>query len=95
MGTKKAVYEWVSISDDLVYECVRFSKARYMNGNGVGFEILARTPVPQLPPSSPPPPASPPPRPTTTTTHTHSRGLKGEFQPIENLHRTLPTDRIL
>ena len=24
-----------------------FSKARYMNG--VGFEILARTPVPQLP----------------------------------------------
>ena len=31
-----------------------FSKARYMNG--VGFEILARTPVPQLPPSYPPPP---------------------------------------
>ena len=31
-------------------ECV-FSKARYMNG--LGFEILARTPVPQLPPSYP------------------------------------------
>ena len=28
-----------------------FSKARYMNG--VGFEILARTPVPQLPPPPP------------------------------------------
>ena len=34
-----------------------FSKARYMNG--VGFEILARTPVPQLPPSYPPPPGDP------------------------------------
>ena len=31
-----------------------FSKARYMNG--VGFEILARTPVPKLPLSFPPPP---------------------------------------
>ena len=31
-----------------------FSKARYMNG--VGFEILARTPVPKLPLSPPPPP---------------------------------------
>ena len=31
-----------------------FSKARYMIG--VGFEILARTTVPQLPPSYPPPP---------------------------------------
>ena len=31
-----------------------FSKARYMNG--VGFEILARTPVPKLPLSYPPPP---------------------------------------
>ena len=30
-----------------------FSKARYMNG--VGFEILARTPVPKLPLSYPPP----------------------------------------
>ena len=29
-----------------------FSKARYMNG--VGFEILARTPVPQLPLRYPP-----------------------------------------
>ena len=28
-----------------------FSKARYMNG--VGLEILAHTPVPQLPPSYP------------------------------------------
>ena len=39
-----------------------FSKAMYMNE--VGFGILARTPVPQLPPSyspSPPPP------------HTHTR----------------------
>ena len=35
-----------------------FSKARYMNG--VGFEILARTPVPKLPLSFPPPP---PPKP--------------------------------
>ena len=31
-----------------------FSKARYKNG--VGFEILALTPVPQLPLSYPPPP---------------------------------------
>ena len=31
-----------------------FSKARYMNG--VGFEILARTPVPKLPLSNHPPP---------------------------------------
>ena len=30
-----------------------FSKARYMNG--VGFEILARTPVPQSPPLPPSP----------------------------------------
>ena len=29
-----------------------FSKARYMIG--IGFEILARTPVPKLPPSYPP-----------------------------------------
>ena len=29
-----------------------FSKARYMNG--VGFEILARTPVPKFPPKLPP-----------------------------------------
>ena len=45
--------------DDQVYEWVRFSKARYMNG--VGFEILARTPVPKLPLSyhPPPPPSSP------------------------------------
>ena len=34
-----------------------FLKARYMNG--VGLEILARTPVPQLPPSYPLPPPSP------------------------------------
>ena len=31
-----------------------FSKVRYMNG--VGLEILARTPVPKLPPKLPPPP---------------------------------------
>ena len=55
MGTKNqwAVYEWVIISDDPVNEWVLFLKARYMNG--VGFEILARTPVPKLPPSPPPP----------------------------------------
>ena len=50
MGTKtqRAVYEYVNILDDQVYEWVRFfSKARYMDG--VGFEILARTPVPKLP----------------------------------------------
>ena len=34
-----------------------FSKARHMNG--VGFEILARTPVPKLPLSYPPPPRPP------------------------------------
>ena len=37
-----------------------FSKARYMNG--VGFEILARTPIPKLPLSYPPPPPRPHPR---------------------------------
>ena len=43
MGIKsRAVYEWVNISDDLVYEWVHF-KARYMNG--VGFKILDRTPI--------------------------------------------------
>ena len=36
-----------------------FSKATYMNG--VDFEILARTPVPQLPSSYLPPPPPPPP----------------------------------
>ena len=46
MGIKRAVYELVNISDDQVYEWVCFSKARYMTG--VGLEILARTPVPQL-----------------------------------------------
>ena len=40
-----------------------FSKAKYMNG--VDFEILARTPVPQLPPSYPHPE-----RILTTTTYT-------------------------
>ena len=51
MDTKnqRAVYEWAKISDDLVYEWVRFLEARYMNG--VGFEILARTSVSQLTPS--------------------------------------------
>ena len=42
-----AVYELVNILDDQVYEW-----ARYMNG--VGIEMLARTPVPQLPLSYPP-----------------------------------------
>ena len=37
-----------------------FSKARYMNG--IGFEILARTPVPKLPLSYTPHPPPPPPR---------------------------------
>ena len=43
-----------------------FSKARYMNG--VGFETLARTPVPQLRPPPPPPPP--------THTHTLPRGKR-------------------
>ena len=38
-----------------------FSKAMYMNG--VGFEILARPPVPKLPLSYPPHPPPPPPLP--------------------------------
>ena len=42
-----------------------FSKARYMNR--VGFEILARTPVPKLPLSYHPPPPPPPPREYETT----------------------------
>ena len=47
-----------------------FSKAGYMNG--VGFEILARTPVPQLTPNYPtpaPPPPPPPPRHPRTEGH--------------------------
>ena len=48
-----------------------FSKARYMIG--VGFEILARTPVRKLPPSYPPPP------PPHTHTHTHGDQLGYEF----------------
>ena len=53
MGThnERAVYEWVIISDDLVHEWVRFFKDQ----NRVGFEILARTPVPKLSPNYPPP----------------------------------------
>ena len=42
-----------------------FSKARYMIG--VGFKVLARTPLPKLPPSYPrvtPPPPPPPPPPS-------------------------------
>ena len=46
---QRAVYEWVNISDDLVYDGPFFLKARYMNG--VGFEILAGTPVQKLSPS--------------------------------------------
>ena len=42
---QRAVYEWVNISDDLVYEGSVFSKAKLMSG--VGFEILARKPVPK------------------------------------------------
>ena len=41
-----------------------FSKARYMNG--VGFEILAHTPVPKLPP---PPPSPPQPNPKIKMLH--------------------------
>ena len=65
-GTKnqRAVYEWVNISDDLVYEWVCFIKGQVYEG--VGFEILARTPVPQLPPPPPhkklPAPSPPLPR---------------------------------
>ena len=46
---------------------VRFFNARYMNG--VGFEILARTPVPQLPQVTAPPTPPPP----NTHTHTHDK----------------------
>ena len=63
MGTKKnqrAVYELVNILDDQVYEWVCFF--RYMNG--VGFEILARTPVPKLPVSYRSAPPSPVPAPS-------------------------------
>ena len=44
-----------------------FSKARYMNG--VGFEILARTPVPKLTLSHTP---HPPPRPLEAVCHSSS-----------------------
>ena len=55
---QRAGYEWVNISDDLVYEWVCFFKVQVYDGEG--FEILARTPVPQLPPSySPSPPPTP------------------------------------
>ena len=55
MGTKnqRAVYEY-----KLTFWMIKymngsvFSKARYMNG--VGFEILARTPIPKLSLSYPP-----------------------------------------
>ena len=55
MGTKhqRAVYEWMNISDELVYEWVLFIKGQVYDMIGVGFEILVRTPVPQLPPSYP------------------------------------------
>ena len=48
--------------------------------NGVGFEILARTPVPKLPPSYPPHPTPP--------THTH-RGFScnSHEDPIISLQR--------
>ena len=48
-----------------------FSKARYMNG--VGFEILARTPVPKLSLSSPPSPPPPPPEVLSITIYPFSR----------------------
>ena len=44
MGTKyqKTVYEWVNISDELLYEWVRFFKGQ------VYERIVARIPIPQL-----------------------------------------------
>ena len=48
------------------------SKARYMNG--VGFEILARTPVPKLPLSYPPPTPPPPPPPPPPRSQLSGRG---------------------
>ena len=46
-----------TFQDDLVYEWVRFFKGQVY---GVGFEILVRTPVPQLSPSYPLPHSHPP-----------------------------------
>ena len=46
MKNQRAVYENVNISDDLVYEWVRFFKGQVYEWGR--FEILARTPVPQL-----------------------------------------------
>ena len=51
--------QYMNRSTFWVYEWVRFFKGQDMNG--VGFEILARTPVPKLPISYPPPPLPPPP----------------------------------
>ena len=45
--------------------------------NGIGFEILVRTPVPQLPPQVTTPP--PPPH-THTHTHTHEACIKDKCQ---------------
>ena len=64
MSTKnqQAVYEWVNISDDLVYERVHFFKGqvyewgRFRNtGSHTCTKIIPVTPTP--PPSPTPPPA--------------------------------------
>ena len=63
------VYDWPSFFDKkyfFFFFFFFFSKARYMNG--VGFQILARTPVPKLPPLLPPPPPPPPPPPSPEQT---------------------------
>ena len=46
-----STFQTIEYMNGSVFLFVFFSKARYMNG--VGFEILARTPVPQLPRYSP------------------------------------------
>ena len=71
MGTKKkqmAVYEWVIISDDLVYECVRFFKCQvYEWGRFQNTGLHIRTKI--TPKLRPPPPS------THTHSHTHTHTL--------------------
>ena len=66
-----------------------FSKARYMYG--VGFEILARTPVPKLPLSYPPPPptAHNPPLKTWQTLHLQNHWLENYMSRCH--HENTPT----
>ena len=70
---QRAVYGWVNISDDLVYEWVRFFKGQ-VSVNGVGFEILARTSVPHLPQPPKLNPLTPHPHPATRTSPSRQAG---------------------